>query len=106
MSPTAKPDRYESLTTALWTIVSTPILFACAGSADQKTMLPPAPTGATWKLTLLAPPLGVCTVTVMFCSTMCCARLCQTGFGSAQLSPCAYATRSVDSMSAWKVILR
>ncbi len=52
-------------------------------------MLPPAPTGAIWKLTLVAPPPGVCTVTVIGCSMICEARLCQIGLGSAQLSPCS-----------------
>ena len=58
-SPTVNPSRNESFTTALCAIVSTPVLPTALGSADQNTMLPPAPTGATWKLTLVAPPLGV-----------------------------------------------
>ena len=66
---------------------STPVLPAAAGFAAQNTMLPPAPTGATLKLTDVTPPVGACTVTVMSSSTMCWASFVQTSFGIAHDSP-------------------
>src|SRR5689334_17807183 len=91
---------------ASWDMLSTPVLPAAAGFAAQNTMLPPAPTGATWNFTVVAPPPGVCTVTEMSFSTTCSASFVQMSLGSAQDSLVVYATRSFASMSAWKVIFR
>src|SRR6185437_4108023 len=77
LSPTENPSKYESSTTSNGMLLSDWELTA-AGSADQKTMLPPAPTGAIWKWTVVAPPPGVCTVTATGWLTMCDASACQT----------------------------
>ena len=105
-SPTVNPISIESSTIAAGDMFSTPVLPAAAGFAAQKTMLPPAPTGATWNATAVAPPAGFCTVTVTSCSTTWCASFSQMSFGNAHDSPVVYATGSFASMSAWKVILR
>ncbi len=85
-SPTVKPSNIESLTIADRVMFST-ILPAAAGSAAQNTMLPPAPTGAIWNLTVVVAPAGVCTVTVTSSSTTCRASPIQMSLGIAQLSP-------------------
>jgi hypothetical protein len=64
-SPTVKPISIESSTMSFGAMFSTPVLPAAAGFAAQNTMLPPAPTGATWNFTDVTPPAGVCTVTVI-----------------------------------------
>ena len=82
-SPTVNPISIESSTMALGAMFSTPVFPAAAGFAAQNTMLPPAPTGATWNFTAVRPPVGVCTVTVMSCSTTWWASFVQMSLGSA-----------------------
>src|SRR5579871_2022359 len=89
LSPTVNPSRNESFLMVVRSVTLERSLPTAFGSIDQNTMLPPAPTGATWKVTVEAPPLVVWTVTVIGCLTMCAARLVQIDFGNAQLSPIA-----------------
>ncbi len=86
-SPTVKPISIESSTSVAGSMFSTPVLPAAAGFAAQNTMLPPAPTGAIWNFTVVAPPAGVCTVTVTSSSTTWCASFVQTSLGIAHDSP-------------------
>src|SRR6185369_17480099 len=102
--PTPKPrssDPDAHLDTSIWqTWGSTP---SCPGLAAQNTMFPVACTGATLKVTVVAPPPATATVSVMSWSTTWAASFSQISLGIVHALLVVYATRSFASLSAWNV---
>jgi hypothetical protein len=100
-SPTVNPTSLDSLSSVVVFVTFSRIVMGGAfGSAAQNTIEPPAPTGATWNESDVAPPFAARTSTEMRVLTVCPASAAQMPLGIVQLSLIVYATSGCDWLSA------